>query len=230
MIPSDSITNSSPVSLIAQSATIRPGSGAPGLHVTGSDVYIRGLQIFGGPNTQIGLVVDGAATLRLDGADIESMQQGGLLVTGGASYDVVNSIFANNGGARDSQNRQIGGVWVDLPTAGATARFGFNTVVNNGETGVVCSDPSQILDATLLAKNLGGGTTPDYSGCTLATTSKALGTADPMLTSTFRATATSPCVDFVATPPPGAPDHDIDEISRPQGKAFDCGASEYKAQ
>jgi hypothetical protein len=93
---------------------------------------------------------------------------------------------------------------------------------------VICAAASQTIDASLLANNLGGGGMPDYSGCALGSTSKALGTADPMLTTTYRLTATSPCVDFVTPPPVNAPDHDIDGVARPQGVAFDCGASEYK--
>jgi hypothetical protein len=223
------ITNGSPLSLIGQSAVISAGPGQAGLHVTGTDVYVRSIAI--GRTTGVaattGIIADSNATVQIDGVDIEGMPQGGLLVTGGAGYDVINSIFASNGGTRDSQNRLIGGVWIDMPPSGQKARFAFNTIVSNSQAGIECSDPSQVLDASLLAQNLSGA--EDYLTCTLATTSKAFGTADPMLTSTFRAKATSPCVDFVKTPPSGAPDHDIDAVTRPQGQYFDCGASEFKA-
>jgi hypothetical protein len=225
------ISGSAPLNIVGQmSAAISVSGGQSGLHVTGADLYVRSLAI--GPAlgavTTIGIIADGNATLRLDGVDIENMSQGGLRVTS-SSYDVINSIFASNGGTRDDGNRFIGGAWLldSAPDAGASGRFAFNTVVNNKRDGVTCASTAQAIDATLLAGNFSG--LADNTGCGLAATSKALGTGDPMLTATYRATATSPCVDFVTTPPLGAPDHDIDAVTRPQGAAFDCGASEYKA-
>jgi hypothetical protein len=219
-----------PLSIVGQmSATITAGAAQAGLHVTGSDVYVRDVRIKGNdPTATIGIIADGSATIRLDGADIEGMPQGGLYVTA-SGYDVINSIFADDGGTQVSAGLFIGGALLDVPAVGAPSRFAFNTAVNNQTYGVTCASSSQPIDASLLSGNLGSGTIRDYTGCTLASTSKALGTGDPMLTSTFRATANSPCVDFVTTPPAGAPNHDIDLVTRPHGAAFDCGASEYEA-
>jgi hypothetical protein len=227
MIPSDSISAMSPLSIVGQNgATIRAAGGAAGLHVTGTDTYIRGVQIFGGTGTDVGIAVDGGATIRLDGIWIDSMAKGGLWVTN-SGYDVVNSIFSNNGGTQVSTGLFIGGVLLDTPPSGSLSHFAFNTVIGSKEAGVICAASTQTIDASLLANNLGGGGMPDYSGCTLST-SKALGSADPMLTTTFRLTGSSPCVDQIIstdlsfTPP----DHDIDGVLRPQGSAYDCGASE----
>lgn len=219
------ISNLPSLAIVGQDiATIIAPSGQPGFDVSGTDIYIRGLKITTVNPATIGIVADKNATIHLDGVDIEGMPQGGLRVTA-SGYDVINSIFANNGGTKDDGNRFIGGAWLldAAPPAGQMAVFAFNTVVSNKETGVVCGGTSQTIDASLLAQNLA-----DYNGCTLST-SKVLGTGDPMLNSSFRATATSPCTDFVTAPPAGAPDHDVDGVSRPQGVRFDCGASEYKA-
>jgi hypothetical protein len=211
------------------SATITAAAAQGGLSISGTAIYLRDFKIVGtDPTATIGVIADSNAILRLDGVDIENMPEGGLRVTGGTSYDIVNSIFAKNGGVLDDAGRSIGGAFLSNPTPGQSSRFAFNTVVGNQSTGVLCSSSSQTIDASLLAQNLGSGTVPDYSGCTLST-SMALAMGNPLLTSTYRATANSPCVDAVATPPAGAPDHDIDSVSRPQGKAYDCGASEYKS-
>jgi hypothetical protein len=219
------ITGATPLSIVGQmAATITASASQSGLHVTGTEVYIRQVAIAGSAGATIGIIADGNATIRLDGVDIENMPQGGLRVTA-AGYDVVNSIFAANGGIQDEVGRLFGGAYLS-PASGALSRFAFNTVVNNKRDGVTCASTAQVIDASLLAGNFSG--VADNTGCTLAT-SQALGTGDPMLTSTFRATATSPCIDFVKTPPTGAPDHDIDALARPQGQYFDCGASEFKA-
>jgi len=221
------IQASTQISVVGQrSGLIAPQLGASGLHITGADVYVRGLRISAGGGSDIGIVVDLGAIIRLDGVMIDGMEKGGLRVSGGSGYDVINSILVNNGGVPDVGTHYIGGADLSTPDANMPARFAFNTVLGNRDKGVACEGASQTIEASLLAGNLSGAA--DYAGCTLGSTSKALGTANPMLTATYRLTASSPCVDFVSTPPAGAPDHDIDGISRPQGSAFDCGASEFK--
>jgi hypothetical protein len=74
------------------------------------------------------------------------------------------------------------------------ARFAFNTVVANNEKGVICETTSQMITASLVANNLGGGTTPDFTNCMLSlskttTTRTELTTTDPK----YRLTAASPC-------------------------------------
>jgi hypothetical protein len=224
------IQSAQPISIVGQnaSAIVTVDSGQSGLHVIGSDVYVRGVEILGiSAAATIGIIADTNATIRLDGVTIENMPQGALRVSG-SGYDVINSIFAGNGGTLDDGGRQIGGAFLGTPSSAQLSRFAFNTVVNSKEAGVICAGTLQTIDASLLAGNLGGGGTPDYSGCTLSPTSKALGTGNPMLTPAYRLMAASPCVDFVTTPPTNAPHHDIDAVTRPQGAAFDCGASEYK--
>jgi hypothetical protein len=222
------ITNGGPYSLVGQGATITADAAQAGLRVTGVDAYVRGVKILGtSASATIGIIADGGATIRLDGVEVTNMPQGGLRVTGGAGYDVQNSIFAGNGMMLDDAGRSIGGAFLATPAGAQPFRFAFNTVVKNREKGVTCGASSQIIEASLLAGQTDGVTPfPDSFGCMVATTSKALGAADPMLTSSYRITAGSPCVDFVAAPAAGAPDHDIDGNHRPQGGSFDCGASE----
>jgi hypothetical protein len=156
------------------------------------------------------------------------MSKGGLRVTG-SGYDVVNSLFDGNGGTIDDGGRSIGGAFLGAPPSGQAARFAFNTVVANSEKGIICEATSQMIVASLVANNLGGGTTPDFTNCVLSL-SKTTMEGAPNLTTTdpkYRLTATSPCRNAVTSAPVNAPDHDIDGTKRPQENLFDCGADEY---
>ena len=138
-------------------------------------------------------------------------------------------LFDGNGGTIDEGGRFIGGAFLTQPPTGQAARFAFNTVVSNNRDGVICGSLSQVIEASLLANNLGGGATPDASNCTLSL-SKTTTDGAPNLTTTdpkFRLTANSPCRNAIVTPPANAPDHDIDGTKRPQEGMLDCGADEF---
>jgi len=217
------------VSIVGQqgAAIVASDSTDPVLHISASNVYLRNIDVESAPSDSMQCILaDGDASVTLDGVTVSGCSQGGLVIDG-SDYDVVNSIFAENGGTADAKGRIIGGVFLGQTATGYPSRFAFNTVVDNGESGVVCSLQSQVVEATLLAGNKGAGVNPDYQVCALDSGSRALGAVDPGLApNTYRITATSPCVDYVTMPPANAVAHDIDEVLRPQGKAYDCGASE----
>lgn len=218
-----------PISIIGQQdGLIFATRQQPGLVVIDSDVYIRGLQIFGDPTSTIGIVVQGAGSIRLDGVTIALMPRGGLRVSSPAGYDIINSIFDTNGGTPDDSGLFVGGAYLGKPDSARPHRFAFNTVTGNkGGTGVNCASGSQSLDASLLAANMNAAGVVDFATCTLAPTSKAFGGDSPGLKTARRLNGISECRNFVSAPPPGAPDHDIDGLSRPHEGFYDCGASEY---
>lgn len=216
------------ISIIGPGTRITAAAGSPGLRVTASDVFARGIKVLGDAGTDIGIVAESGATIRLDGVTVENMSKGGLRVIA-SGYEVINSLFAGNGGTIDDGGRFIGGAFLRVPPSGQPARFAFCTIVSNNDKGVVCEATLQTIEASLLANNLGGGTTPDASNCTLSL-SKTTADGAPNLTTTdpkYRLTATSPCRNALTSLPANAPDHDIDGTKRPQEGAFDCGADEF---
>jgi hypothetical protein len=217
-------TSQTKLSLVGQAVGTIAGGAYPGLHISGSDVYLRGLTITASTGT--GVVAESASTLRLDGVTISSNQKGGLQVTN-SNYDIRNSLFAGNGSGTVNA-ATFGGVFLGT-SPGTPARFDFNTVVQNQDRGVVCGAAGQTINASLLTGNMGGGSgvLPDVSTCTLSS-SKTTVDGNPQLSATYRLTSSSPCKDFVTVAPTDPPVHDIDGIVRPQGSAYDCGASEFK--
>ena len=215
---------SAPFEIVGPSGNSRLRLDQPILHVGSGDLYPQDIAI--GPCSNVGVAVDGTGTLHTDRVTFTGNQKGGLRVTSGAGYDIVNTVFAQNGGLALG-TAFIGGAALEAPAAGRPGRFAFNTVVGNLRDGVFCMNVSQQLEASLLARQVDGTSAfPDATGCAVAPNSRALAAADPMLTPSYRITVSSPCLDAVAVPPVGAPAFDIDGVARPQGSAFDCGASE----
>src|SRR6185503_2692867 len=68
----------------------------PILHVGSGDLYLQDIAI--GPCSNVGVAVDGTGTLHTDRVTFTGNQKGGLRVTGGAGYDIINTVFAQNGG------------------------------------------------------------------------------------------------------------------------------------
>jgi hypothetical protein len=85
----------------------------------------------------MGMVVDGGATLRLDGVTFNNDSKGGLLLDG-AAFDIRNSVFTNNGPGT------IGAVaWGGILVQGAAPPGPRNlaqvTITNNMPFGLSCS-------------------------------------------------------------------------------------------
>ncbi len=77
------------ISIVGPGTRITAAVGSPGLKVTGSDVYVRGIKILGDSGTDMGIVADEGATLRLDGVTVENMARGGLRVVRPATTSLI---------------------------------------------------------------------------------------------------------------------------------------------
>ena len=220
------------ISIIGQNTATTAAGAAIGIHVTSGDVYIRGLTVANGGKA--GIVVDGAATLRLDRCIIKDNTGGGLIVNSGASFDVGNCVFDGNGPGLVGTTTTFGGVYLGGAAPAAKPHtFWFSTIVNNQDRGVVCFDTSQALTGMLLNGNVNGG----YLSCAMDSTnskwdSPGAGSdvADPAFSSTnpYHLTTSSHCRDYIAASL-AHPTDDIDGDARPKpatGK-LDCGADEY---
>jgi hypothetical protein len=240
-----------PVSLIGRAGATTNAGAFIGIRVTSGEIYVRGLTIDGGGNT--GVVVEPGATLRMDrcyvtnNGDSGGSGGGGLLVKDGAGFDIANSVFAKNQ-AGSMGAAAFGGVYLGSATDSTLPhRFWFNTIADNLQLGIACTNREQTIDASLLVNDSSG----EVSNCTLAGTTKSSTlvpsgkagksfstdnrTKDGLSTSKpYHLTGTqplSPCKDFVtdltllpSVPPPIT---DIDGELRPNGSAYDCGADEY---
>lgn len=156
----------------------------------------------------------------------ENTGSGGMLING--SYPTItNSIISNN----------------DAPSGGGIAfSSSFPTITNCtisnnntiGRGGIYCNNSHMTITNSIL-----WGNTPDqidlFSGSADVTYSDIQGgypgdgnlDLNPLFVGSgdYHLTASSPCID--AGTSAGAPDHDIDGDSRPQGSGYDMGADEY---
>lgn len=167
MIRSDSISNTSPLSVIGQGATIRPGGASPGLHVTGTDVYIRGLKILGSMGTDVGIVADGSATIRLDSIVVDGMSKGGILIDGSA-FDIEKTSVTSNGPGTFMGLTNWGGILINNPPTGGPTRLDLVTVRMNNEAGISCSTAVQgtgVLAIDNMNTSVQVGATCGFSSC-----------------------------------------------------------------
>ena len=86
----------------------------------------------------------------------------------GAGYDVINPLFAGNGGTSDEIGRFVGGAFLGLPPGTQPARFAFNTVVVNNDKGVICEMTSQMIEAKSSGEQCRRRWTPDANNCSLS--------------------------------------------------------------
>jgi hypothetical protein len=230
--PISSTPSGAQISIIGQNTATFTGSGVIGIHVSAGDVYIRNVTVANG--SKVGVQVEAGAMLGLDRCIIKVNLGGGLIVQPGASFDIANSVFDNNGPGLFGTTVRFGGVYLggSAPVS-KPHRFWFSTVISNQETGVICADTSQELTGMLLYNNVGGG----FLSCTLDNTNSkwdSPGTGsdvnDPALSTTnpYHLTLASRCRNFVSASL-AHPNDDLDGESRPKpaNGDCDCGADEY---
>ncbi|MDX2087887.1 MAG: hypothetical protein SFX73_08555 [Kofleriaceae bacterium] len=205
-----------PISVFGQSnASVEPGAAGPGLRLTASEIYVRGVAIRRGSFEGV-LVENGV--LRMHRCRIENNAKGGVLVRGGG-FDLANSIIVGNGPGETPGGAFWGGIAFTSNTA-SPARVANSTIVNNESAGIVCAAALQSPTGLIV---FGNRNTPAQIGSTCAAT--VCCTGDPMLDANYRLTAGSPCIDKL--PANMSTVDDIDGEPRPKGAASDCGADEF---
>lgn len=155
-----SLPSSPQMTVVGQNTgTLTGSNGAPTLHVTGGDLYVRGLTVTSGAP---GIAADGGAVLRLDHVSVSSNVAGGIILDG-AAFDIRNTTVSNNGA--NIATLPFGGILIEnLPTSTATPRsIALCTVASNQLVGVVCGAGALLSPAPtsiLATSNIGG----DVSG------------------------------------------------------------------
>jgi hypothetical protein len=112
-----------------------PTAHQPILHLTGGTVYFRDVTLKN--SFDIGMVVDGSATLRLDGVTFDNDSKGGLLLDG-AAFDIRNSVFTNNGPGTIG-TAAWGGILVQGAAPPGPRSLAQVTITNNNQVGLSCS-------------------------------------------------------------------------------------------
>lgn len=159
------------VTIVGQSAGTLTGMGSgPTLHVTGGDVYVRGLTVTGGAP---GITADGGAILRLDHVSVNNNVAGGILLDG-AGFDIKNATVTNNG-PNTSISAVFGGIRIQ-GSAGSTKSITMSTVSSNQLIGVTCDGSTAVnpLPTSILASaNVGGdiASACGFSSCSGASAS-----------------------------------------------------------
>jgi hypothetical protein len=201
-------------------ALVGAGSGDPGgVHLTGAtEFWVRDLKVSGGT---IGIVIDGAKMAHINRCVVAGNGKGGIL-TSNASFDITNTVIADNlAGLDTSVGAGFGGVRLNDPPAGGTARFENNTVVNNKLIGVSCKTPRDVSSSVVYG-NVGG----EALNCA---GSACCGAGDPKVDpTTYLLMSGSPCIDKLPATAMSVTT-DVQGQARPTPPAgkLDCGADEF---
>jgi len=163
------LPDSPQITLVGQNAgTLTGRSSTPTLHVTGGDLYVRGLTVTAGSP---GIVADGGAILRLDHVSVTNNSAGGIILDG-AAFDIRNTIVTNNGA--NIATSPFGGILLlNTPSSsGLPKSIVLSSVLSNQLVGIVCANgPGALSSPTptsiLVASNIGGDIsgTCDFSSC-----------------------------------------------------------------
>lgn len=205
-----------PLTVVGQTSAFINGGPDVGIRVSAGDVYVRGVIVKSGSN--VGVVVEGAGTLRLNRCTIESNAGGGIYINQGG-FEITNTIIADNGPGDTPGFGFWGGVAYGGGASGRPARFVHNTVYGNRAAGVVCTAAMPTATGNIVAAN---DTAQASSACAIPTCCS----GPPTLSSPYRLTAGSPCLDKV--PQAMSVADDIDGDRRPINSASDCGADELR--
>jgi hypothetical protein len=221
-------------------ANIPAGAGTA-IAVSSDEVLIRDLMVAGSiADTSKGIVATGSSTkltlenlnvnlgmglgiqagsgaqLTMNRCTVENNSKGGVQLAT-LNFDVTNTVIAKNGPGMDTGGVTWGGVRISATgTVPSTTRFLNNTIVQNNAAGVSCATDVPIVQSIVY-----GNVTGDGAGCTVSSCCA----GDPLLTSTYRLMAGSPCIDKIDMSL-SVPD-DIDGQPRPHNLKSDCGADEF---
>jgi hypothetical protein len=138
------------------------GAGSAAVHVTGGDLYMRGLTITGGSP---GLWADGGAVVRLDHVDVTNNTAGGILLDG-AGFDIRNTTVRGTG-PNIAGSSAFGGMLIqNVPTSTAVPKsLALFTVTSNQQIGVACaSGTASLLNPTPTSALVSGNTGGDIAG------------------------------------------------------------------
>jgi hypothetical protein len=207
-----------PITIIGQDEAKITSPASIGIQIRSGNVHIRGLASVG---NQTGIVIAPGATVQLNRVLVEINREGGLLISNGATFDVSNSVFANNGRGSSGPTR-FGGVFLGTPGAGRTGRFRASTVVGNLDVGVVCSSARQSLVGVLLFNNVD----QDSFFCQEPTGREA---SEPRFSPLrpYRLTEAAPCREAIASGEMPVDDIDGEKRPYPDDGLADCGADEF---
>ena len=125
------------MSIIGQGGSLGgPGASGPTLHVTGGDLYMRGLSV---TNGSPGIQADGGGVLRLERVSVSSNTAGGVLIDG-SGFDIKNTSITSNGTV-NSLEATWAGLRIQNLTSSASGpkTFSYSSVTSNQNTGVSCA-------------------------------------------------------------------------------------------
>ena len=151
------VLTGSQLSVVGQSSAqlAGPGASGPTLHVTGGDLYIRGVTVSSGSP---GIQADGGGVLRLERVSISSNTAGGILIDG-SGFDIKNTTVGLNG--PNLVDVGWGGIRIqNVPTSSSIPKnLALTTVTTNQQIGVSCSAGTTLspLPTSVLSSGNTGG-------------------------------------------------------------------------
>jgi hypothetical protein len=120
-----------------QGAKISPATAMPGLQVSGSSLYMRGVRVSAGDD--VGINAGSASTLSLDTVVVDNCAGGGILIDG-AAFDIKNTKVMNNSSTPIMHGTYyVGGILIANPLAAGPSKLHLVTIQGNGAPGLQCS-------------------------------------------------------------------------------------------
>ena len=157
------------ISVIGQSSAQIAGGASTGIQASGVDLYVRDVNV--SPSTEIGIVADTGATLRLSRVKVQNNGRGGIFVNG-ASYDIDDALV-NANGPGDDMGAAWGGVRIKSPPTSGPARINRLSVTANNQVGLSCT-AAVTATGVLASGNVGGIDISPTCGVTPCTTAGAM--------------------------------------------------------
>jgi hypothetical protein len=123
------------ISLVGQQTAVLAGGASPGLRIVGANLFCRALKIT--RSVDVGIVVSGAATLRLEDSSVDNNGGGGVLLQQ-SSFDLRNVTVSDNGPGTLNL-ATWGGIAIVDPPANGSKRLQRVSIVQNKGPGLSCS-------------------------------------------------------------------------------------------